>query len=195
MSLSTRDIDGLVYGLNVLYIFITKSVLIFLLAFLFNLEQELILLFIFFNICRFFAGGIHLKNSGACLFVSASVFLLISLLIKVLFFNDMFLFLYVFILLSFIFYSPADTKKKPIINQYKRNELKICSITICILFFCISTLITNKIVILAMLFSCLFESILILPITYKIFNEQYGNYKYFKWKEVYYDKYFCKYYI
>lgn len=179
-SLNSKEIDGLIYGLNVLYIFISKSLFIFTLAFIFNIEKELFLLLIFFNINRFFAGGIHLKDSTLCYIISAFSFLVLSFLIKFLMFNSLFLLLFSFSLISFILYSPADTRKKPIINYKKRLVLKVFSIIICIIYFLISIFIKNKLLIYVLIFSSVFESILILPITYKLFKEPYGNYKYYK---------------
>lgn len=177
-KLSYKEIDGLIYGLNVLYIFITKSFLIFFVAFLLNLEIELLSLLIFFNFIRFFAGGIHLKNSNFCLIISMFCFITISFLIKYIEYNNLFLLMYMFSFISFLFFSPSDTRKKPIINCKKRNLLKICSLLLCIIFALLCLIIKNKVIIFSMLFSCFFESLLILPITYKLFNESYNNYKY-----------------
>lgn len=177
-KLNNKEIDGLIYGLNVIYIFITKSFFIFLFAFLLNLETELLLLIIFFNFIRFFAGGIHLKNSNFCLIMSMVCFMIISFLIKHIVYDNLFLLLYIFCFVSFLLFSPSDTSKKPIISHEKRRLLKIFSLILCAIYFVLSLIIKNKIIVLSMIFGCFFESLLVLPITYKLLKESYNNYKF-----------------
>lgn len=75
-----------------------------------------------------------------------------------------------------ILFSPADTVKRPLIKKKKRIIFKILSIVVTIIYFVITLLIKNKLLINSMLFGLLVECILILPITYRIFKMPYKNY-------------------
>ena len=61
---SDEDIEKLSYGLEGIYLTITKLIIIFALALLLNIFKEIIFLLIIFNIIRYFGFGIHAKKSS-----------------------------------------------------------------------------------------------------------------------------------
>ena len=74
-------------------------------------------------------------------------------------------------------FAPADTHKRPIVNSKMRKTLKIKSLVITSLYILIIFISNyNKINNLIML-SMMAQSIVINPITYKIFKLPYNNYK------------------
>lgn len=183
-SYDSVKLSEIKYGLESFYITISKTIIIFSIAYLLNLLNELIIFFIFYSILRTFAHGVHTKKSWQCWLLSFVIFLIIPYLSKTLYFRkDLVLILSTILLLFINKYSPADTEKKPIINKKKRLILK--TITSCITISYIIAIIFTKnyFIINVLFFSILLETILVLPISYKILGVGYNNYKtYFKTK-------------
>ena len=69
-SLGEEKREMLTYGLEGLYMTITKLVVIFLVAFLLGFIREFIITLIFFNIIRFPGFGFHASKSIVCLISS-----------------------------------------------------------------------------------------------------------------------------
>lgn len=82
-------------------------------------------------------------------------------------------------LISAILWAPADTPKKPLIRKKQRLICKIISIIIIILYGIIFTFNTNNLINNAIIYAIIIQSIFINPITYKITNTQFNNYKYY----------------
>ena len=80
------------------------------------------------------------------------------------------------ILLIYI-YAPADTKKRPIIKKVRREQYKFKTTIKCIVLVFLSLIIKDRIVSNLIIFGIWAEVVVILPITYKIFNLTYNNYK------------------
>ena len=72
---SNDKIDEIMYGVEGIYLTITKTIIIFALAFLFKIAKELLFLLIAFNFIRLFAFGMHANNSIACLIFSSLMFI------------------------------------------------------------------------------------------------------------------------
>lgn len=171
-------IDEIMYGIESLYLMITKSIIIFLIAYFLGILKEIILLFISFNILRKFAFGVHASNSITCLITSSTLFIIFSFASKYITLKNSYLLIYYIVLfLLILIYSPSDTVKRPIINNKKRKKFKILSCLIVIIYLFISMLFNNKLIINSLVFGSLIECILILPITYKLYKVPYNNYK------------------
>ena len=176
--LNSEQLEIIEYGLESIYLTITKIIIILLLAKILNIFKETILMIVFYNIIRLFVFGLHAKNSTACLITSLmlfiggtylAIYLNISLIIKEI--------LSILCLILIIIYAPADTEKRPLINKKKRKRFKILSIltTIIIIFFI--TYLNNNILSNFMVIGLIEATIMILPITYKLYKLPYNNYK------------------
>lgn len=172
------------YGLESLYLSIVKVIVIFVLCTILKLHKELLLLFIFYGLLRLTAFGLHTKKSIHCWIASIITFVSIPFFIKYLYIpkNIIILLSSIFLLLIYK-YAPADTEKRPIINPKKRKIYKYLS-TIITLTYIIIIIISNNIYIQNLFFfSILTQTLLILPISYKLFGLKYNNYLYYKGKE------------
>lgn len=173
-----EKIDEIMYGIEGIYMLITKTIIIFILAMILGIFKELLYLLISFNFIRLFAFGMHANKSYVCLIFSSLMFLCGAFLCKYLMFNRYIL--YVLYLLTFIIimiYAPADTKKRPLIKRNKRIKFKVLSLMVVALYFILTLLIKNNLIINSLIIGTIIECILILPITYKAFNMPYNNYK------------------
>lgn len=175
-NINEGDRDKLLYGLEGLYLTITKTIAIFLCAFILGIIKEVLILLIFFNILRFTGFGFHAKKSLECFVVSILSFVLFPLLLLKLNVTNTFLLVAGIIGSIYIFlYAPADTVKRPLPNRKKRIIRKAVTTIESIIYTAIAIYINNYISIL-MICSILCECFMVSPITYKIFKQPYRNY-------------------
>ena len=176
--ITEEKLEIISYGLESIYLTFTKIILIVVLSIILNIFKETMFLLLFYNIIRLFAFGLHAKNSFACLITSLTIFiggvylslyLNIDIKIKIA--------LAIISLILIAIYAPADTEKRPLINERKRKRFKILSIitSIIMTYFIITT--KNNIMSNLMLTGYIAATIMILPITYKLYGLPYNNYK------------------
>lgn len=171
------QLEKIKYGIESIYLTITKFVIITLISLLLGLQKEMLLLLILFNILRITAFGLHASKSIYCWISSSIAFIGIPFICKnVTFSNLTYIILPIICLLCFILYAPADTIKRPLINQKKRKIYKFFSIALCIIYLIMIIILKNILFKNLLMFSLILESILILPITYKVFKLPYKNY-------------------
>lgn len=177
-DLSQRDIDKIKYGLEGLYLTITKLIFIIIISIILGIWKETLLLIIIFNGIRLTAFGVHAKRSIDCLISSTLFFILfpiicikltIPLIVKVILFIPLTVLIGIF--------APADTEKRPLINKKKRKIYKMLSIMISIIYMTIAIVIKDNTLSNCFIFAIVIQIIIMLPITYKIFGVSYNNYK------------------
>lgn len=177
-DLSQRDIDKIKYGLEGLYLTITKLIFIIIVSIILGIWKETLLLIIIFNGIRLTAFGVHAKRSIDCLISSTLFFILfpiicikltIPLIVKVILFIPLTVLIGIF--------APADTEKRPLINKKKRKIYKMLSIIISIIYMTIAIVIKDNTLSNCFIFAIVIQIIIMLPITYKIFGVSYNNYK------------------
>ena len=177
-ELSEEEKEKLEYGLEGLYMTITKLVIIFLIALLLGYIREFLITLIFFNIIRFPGFGFHASKSIVCL-ISSTLLILglpyifitfeINLTIKVI--------LCVISIITFIICAPADTWKRPLTNKKKRLIRKVCATGLAIIYSILIIVFNGYEISDLLMVSLLIETILISPIMYLIFKEPYRNYR------------------
>lgn len=166
------------YGLEGLYLTLSKTIIIFILAFILGIFKEIVIFMALYSIIRTVSFGLHATKSWICLLSSTLLFIgmpylciyiSIPLYLKII--------LGILNILLIIKNSPADTYKKPIVNKKKRKIYKILSILFSIIYFVLSLIIINSFVSNCFILSLLSQNIMISPITYKLFKLPYNNYK------------------
>ena len=177
-DLSQRDIDKIKYGLEGLYLTITKLIFIIIVSIILGIWKETLLLILIFNGIRLTGFGVHAKRSIDCLISSTLIFVLfpiicikltIPLIVKIILFIPLTVLIGIF--------APADTEKRPLINKKKRKIYKILSIIISIIYMTIAIVIKDTTLSNCFIFAIVIQIIIMLPITYKIFGVSYNNYK------------------
>lgn len=178
---NNEELEMIKYGIEGTYLGITKIVIILLISLALNLFKETILFFMLFNIIRIPGFGLHAKKSIWCWITSTISFIGIPIICKSFTFNYLFyLIAPIICIFFFLLYAPADTKKRPLTNKKKRKIYKIITTLIGIIYFIIITIVSNNYYKNILTFAMILQSILILPITYKIFNLSYNNYLNYK---------------
>ena len=178
-SLTELDKKKIKYGLEGLYNLTTKFIVLIILAIIFDLMIELILLTSIYGLLRLYGFGLHAKKSWQCWITTIPIYIGGCFFIKYAILSPYITYIiWLFGLISFLLFAPADTKSRPLIHKEKR--IKILSISIVIILFIINVFLKINIFLNATIYALTLESIIINPITYKIFNVPYNNYKTFQ---------------
>ena len=176
-----QKLNEIRYGLEALYLTSTKIAVIYIIAVILNSYKELTLIFLLYGTLRLTGFGIHAKSSKECWISSLLIFVPIPYLLKFIFIPK-----YINIILSIIgtilllIYSPADTKKRPLIHKKKRIIYKILTTTISTIYTILNIITKDNILSNIITFSILLEAIIVLPISYKLFGLKYNNYLNYK---------------
>ena len=177
---SENDIKKLRYGLEGIYLTLTKTIIILLVSVLLGVFLEILIGLLLFNIIRYFAFGFHAEKSFECLVLSLFNFVLIPFIfLKTT--TPLFVDLSICggCLLLFLIYAPADTVKRPLKDKKKRIIRKILTF-ITGLIYTLFTFVFQEHFIADLLVSCMIATVIVInPITYMIFRQPYNNYKNF----------------
>lgn len=170
-------LEEIKYGLTGIYLTLSKFIIILLLSFVLNITKQTLILLFFFNIIRLTSFGIHAKKSWMCLVSSITLFIGIPFIIRLFKINLILkIILGIINIIHIYMYSPADTKKRPIVSPKRRKVYKYLSTLIAIIFFILSLILNNYYIQNSLIFALIIQNILISPLTYKIFKEPYNNY-------------------
>lgn len=165
------------YALEGIYLTFTKILVITLIAALLGLFKEYIWFVLLYTPIRSVSFGWHANTTKECWVVSILAFILIPYIFSIITINEITkIILLSFSILGFVLYSPADTKKRPIVNKKRRLMFKVASLIITLVYCCYSFKHSNLISNL-MIASLLYQSLLINPLIYKITHQEFNNYK------------------
>lgn len=165
------------YALEGIYLTFTKILVITLIAALLGLFKEYIWFVLLYTPIRSVSFGWHANTTKECWVVSILAFILIPYTFSIITINRITkIILLTFPIFIFALYSPADTKKRPIVNKKRRLMFKVASLIITLVYCCYSFKHSNLISNL-MIASLLYQSLLINPLIYKITHQEFNNYK------------------
>lgn len=174
---NSEDIEIYRYGLEGLYLTFTKVVVITILAILLGIFKEYMLFTIFYIPIRMFSFGWHANSSKGCWVVSTLAFLTLPFLSKFICVDLTYKVLILTICFVFyLLYSPADTKKRPIINHKRRITYKILTLLVFFVY-CFFIITYNSYITNIMIVAIIYQVFLISPIAYGFSNQPYANYK------------------
>ena len=173
-----EQVEIMAYGLEAIYLTVTKMIVIFSFSYLFNVFWEMLFLLIAFNIIRTQAFGLHASKSIYCLMSSMTMFVGGAFICKYVVLPFWLMLVCAIICNICLFlYAPADTHKRPLINEKKRKKFKIVSCFWGIFYTILIIVFRDYSQVSYLLFGMIEAVIVILPVTYKIFNLPYNNYK------------------
>ena len=177
-NLSQKEIDKMKYGLEGLYLTITKLIIIILISLILGIFKEVFLLILIFNGIRLTAFGVHAKRSIDCLISSCLFFIIFPILcikLTIPIIIKQILFIPLVLLIGIL--APSDTEKRPLKKKKKRLIFKFLSILIAVIYMSLSLIIKDNTISNCFMFAIIIQIIIMLPITYKIFGVSYNNYK------------------
>ena len=171
-------IEIISYGLEALYVLMSKTIVIFSLALLLGIFKEVFLVFLFYGIIRTTAFGMHAEKSSHCYLISFTLFIGAALLCKYIDINYYIkLVLAVISLLILIKYAPADTCKRPLKNEKKRKLYKFITIINSCIYVLLIVFLKDNTISNYLVVGLLEASLMIHPFTYWVFQMPYNNYK------------------
>lgn len=177
MEYTEEEVAIMRYALEGIYLTFTKILVIALIAALLGLFKEYIWFVLLYTPIRSVSFGWHANTTKECWVVSILAFILIPYTFSIITINRITkIILLTFSIFIFALYSPADTKKRPIVNKKRRLMFKVASLIITLVYCCYSFKHSNLISNL-MIASLLYQSLLINPLIYKITHQEFNNYK------------------
>lgn len=177
-SYSENDIKKLRYGLEGLYLTITKMIIVLILALVLGIISEVLIVIILFNIIRYFGFGFHAEKSSHCLLLSIINFIGIPLIfINIDISLNTKLIIAGICIFNYLIFAPADTVKRPLPNKKKRIIRKILTVSVGAAYTIAIVLFNGSYITKLILCSLIIQTIVLSPITYKLFKQPYNNYK------------------
>lgn len=175
---SDEQLEVIQYGLEGIYILITKSIVIFTVAYLLGIIKEVFLFTLLYNVIRMPSFGLHATKSWMCYLSSLIIFLILPYVCKTITFDPLLKAILGAISIILIYKNaPADTVKRPIIDPKRRRNYKIISTIIAITFAFLSITIKNNFLSNTFVISILLQNFMISPYIYQLFHLPYDNYK------------------
>ena len=177
-NFSEEKLEEIAYGLEAIYLTVTKIVIIFILAFILGIFKDMLIIMIFYNIIRTTAFGMHAKKSSHCLIISILFFIGGALIAKYVDIPS-----YIKIRLSclsficLIKYAPADTYKRPLLNARKRKIYKIFTLINGIIYLILIVVFRDSAISNYLFLGLLEATLMIHPLIYRMFQLPYNNYK------------------
>ncbi len=166
------------YGLESIYILITKTIIILLVSYLLGLLKQTVIFLVCYNFIRIPSFGLHATKSWICLVSSLLIFIILPFICTVITIPTYLKVIIGLIGLAFIIKNaPADTYKRPIISKKRRMFFKICSSIVTISMILFSLFIEDQFLANSLLFSIILQCFMISPTVYKFFKLPYNNYK------------------
>lgn len=178
---SKEDIEKLEYGLEGIYLTLTKLIILFFIATSLGVVKEFITLLLLFNIIRYTGFGFHAEKSYQCLIISSFCFLIIPIFfINIVLSKVIYIAICIFCIINFLLFAPADTIKRPLPNKKKRIIRKITTTIIGLIYSILSIVFYNHWISAILISALIIQVIVINPLTYKILKQPYNNYKNYK---------------
>lgn len=178
LEYNKNDKEKLVYGLDIIYTSFTKLLFLIIISIFINSLKLTILSILFISFIRSFSYGLHMESSIKCYIFSLVTFVLLPIFfLKININASQSIYLFILCIFSFLLFSPSDTYKRPLINRKKVKNLKYISIIVLFLYFFLYLIIKDISIKGLILYSIIIQSILINPITYKIFKLPCENFK------------------
>lgn len=166
------------YGLESIYILITKTIIILLISYLLGLLKQTVIFLVCYNFIRIPSFGLHATKSWICLVSSLLIFIILPFICTVITIPMYLKIIIGLIGLAFIIKNaPADTYKRPIISKKRRMFFKVCSSIVTIAMILFSLFIEDQFLANSLLFSIILQCFMISPTVYKFFKLPYNNYK------------------
>ncbi len=177
-DLTDEDIEKLRYGLEGIYLTITKLVVIAIVALVLGILKEVIITLLLFNAIRYTGFGFHAEKSIQCLFISLFQFVIIPyILINVVIPKSIIFIICIMCVVSYFFFAPADTIKRPLPNMKKRKIRKWSTVFIGIIYSILLFIFSDTFIAPLILSALIVEAIIINPLLYMAFGQPYNNYK------------------
>lgn len=173
------EVEILKYGIEVIFMNVSKLLIIYILAYMLGYLFETLFVTIAFGLIRSFASGLHVKGFLKCLSFSIAIFTFVIVSGNLIISSYILKIIISIILISGIYiYSPSDTQEKPYFDEENRQKLRKRASLVAIFYSLIwinSIFASYSKYFMPIL---LIQLILIHPLSYKMLGRRYNNYMY-----------------
>lgn len=170
--------DELKFGFASMYTTYSKLLVLTLIAWILGMFKEYLTFLLIYNLIRTFSFGLHATKSWMCWIASTIIFIGIPYLATIITIPKYIKIIFgAYLIIRFAMNAPADTIKRPIINKKRRLFFKYVSTILSFIYIVLSIVINNSFVSNVLFLATLTQSIIISPLTYKIFKLPFNNYK------------------
>lgn len=167
------ELEKIRYGLEGIYLTITKLIAIFALAFILGIIKETTLLLLAFNIIRYFGFGVHAKTSMQCLISSIILFILLPFTLYKIKFNLIIeVIIFVLCFINLLLFAPSDSKERRFSSRKKYFIRKAITLIIASIYILLYYYLDNFNIIF--MISLIIQSIVVNPLMYKIMGIKYN---------------------
>lgn len=175
---SQENLEIIKYGLLSVYLLVSKTVMLVLIAIILGIIKELAIFILIYSIIRMPSFGLHATKSYIC-FIASSFIFIGSTYLSATTIMPIWLKIIVGLICTLLLFknSPADTAKRPIISPKRRLVYKIITTCLAIIFILLAVLIKNNFLANCFIFSLVVQSFVTAPTIYKLFKLPYNNYK------------------
>lgn len=174
---SETKLKEIKYGLEAIYLTISKLIIISIIALILDIFKEMIIYMLIYNLLRMPSFGLHATKSWICLLSSTILFIGIPYLCIILTIPVILKLIICIVGVCLMFKNaPADTKKRPIVNKKRRKIYKFISTILTIIFTILVIIIKDNFISNCLIFSVVMQNCMISPTVYRIFKLPYNNY-------------------
>lgn len=178
LNLSELEYQKLRYGMEVIFINVLKTVIVFVLAAFFGIWKDTIIIFIAFAAFRLYAFGLHAKNSIVCTLISCTTHVIIPIITRELWLDKRIaVIIFAIFTICFICYAPADTESHPLIGEEFRKKLKIRAVIVSIVLPVMGVFFFTNRIMMLILCAEFYAVVGIAPVTYTILQRRKRNYE------------------
>ena len=174
------ELKKMTLGMEVAIINISKLVAIYVLAALLGVVGPTAVIHIAYFAIKRYSFGLHALNSTVCTVVSCCLFVAVPLAVQVMGLgigNVTVGAVFAVVLACLYCYAPADTKARPLIGAQLRVQLKKKAVLCGAVLMLVALLIPSGEVKLLLTLGVVFQTVSVLPITYKILKRSERNYE------------------
>lgn len=166
------------YGVEVLFINITKLAVVLIIAKILGTFVDTMELIIVIALIRLHSFGVHARTSFQCTIVSLIMFIgPVELSRYISFDNFSLVVLFIVGILLLYMYAPADTEKRPLKSLKKRKIMKIKALSTTAILFIISFIFGIYSIKVIVSLGGIIAALMTTPVMYKILGQKYRNYE------------------
>ena len=172
------EFDKLKLGAEIFLISVSKYIIIYSLAVWLGVLPQTFATHVAYGLIKRYSFGLHALNSTVCTVVSCIMFVFIPLLLTDLRVNNYMVVIVFAVVIGILYrYAPADTEARPLIGSRLRKELNRKAVTCGVVVGTAAFLIPSESIRLLLMLGAVYQSISILPLTYKILRRSERNYE------------------
>jgi len=172
------ELEKMILGAEILLINVSKIVIIYSLAVWLGILTQTFVTHAAFALIKRYSFGLHALNSTVCTLVSCIMFVGIPLLLYGVHINNYTVAaVFAAVVLVLYQYAPADTKARPLIGARLRAQLKVRAVVCGMVLAAIALIIPSETIKLSLVLGAVYQSMSVLPLTYKILKRSEKNYE------------------